>query len=66
MHAVVLEMPSGKVVKETDWYLHDTRRYVWPMGSGRVLLRRLNQLYEVTADLEEKLVLWNLTRSFLS
>ncbi|MBZ5679135.1 MAG: VWA domain-containing protein [Acidobacteriia bacterium] len=57
MHAVVLEMPSGKVVKETDWYLHDTRRYVWPMGSGRVLLRRLNQLYEVTADLEEKLVL---------
>lgn len=57
MHAVVLEVPGGKVVKEADWYLHDARRYVWPLSSGRILLRRLNRLYEVNADLEEKLVL---------
>jgi hypothetical protein len=57
IRAVVLEVPSGKVVKEADWYLHDARRYVWQLSSGRVMLRRLNRLYEVNADLEEKLVL---------
>lgn len=57
MHAMVVEVPGGKVVKEADWYLHDTRRYVWPLGSGRVLLRRLNQLYVVDSTLAEKLVL---------
>jgi VWFA-related protein len=41
-------------LKEADWYLHDLRRYVWPLGNGRVLLRRLNQLYEVNANLEER------------
>jgi VWFA-related protein len=56
IHAVVIEVPSGKVVKETDWYLHDLRRYVWKLGSGRVLVRRLNRLYEINSNLEEKLV----------
>ncbi len=57
MHVAVLEVPSGRVVRQADWYLHDTRRYLWEMGQGRILLRRLNRLYEVNADLEEKLVL---------
>ncbi|MGC2182692.1 MAG: hypothetical protein WA637_05395, partial [Terriglobales bacterium] len=57
MHVAVLEVPSGKVVKQADWYLHDTRRYLWELRQGRILLRRLNRLYEVNADLEEKLVL---------
>lgn len=56
VHALVMEVPSGKVVKEADWYLHDVRRYVWPLGERRILLRRLNKLYEVNANLEEKLV----------
>jgi hypothetical protein len=56
IHAVVMEVPSGRVVKETDWYLHDLRGYVWNMGGGRVLLRRLNKLYEVDSNLTEKLV----------
>jgi VWFA-related protein len=56
VHAMVLEVPSGAVVKETDWYLHDSRRYVWRLGDGRILLRRLNKLYEVDSSLEEKLV----------
>jgi len=33
IHAAVLELPSGNVVKETDWYLHDVRRYLWPLSS---------------------------------
>ena len=57
MHVAVLEVPSGKVVKQADWYLHDARRYLWALGPGRILLRRLNRLYEVNAELEEKLVL---------
>jgi len=56
VHAEVLEVPSGRLLKETDWYLHDSRRYLWPLGSGRVLLRRLNTLYEVDANLNEKIV----------
>jgi VWFA-related protein len=56
IHAVVLEVPSGKVVKEADWYVHDLRRYAWNLGSGRLLLRRLNRLYEVNTNLEEKLI----------
>ena len=57
IHAVVLELPEGQVVKETDWYLHDSLRYLWPLGSGHFLLRRLNRLYEVSSNFEEKLIL---------
>ena len=57
MHVAVLEVPSGRVIKQADWYLHDARRYLWELGPGRILLRRLNRLYEVNGDLEEKLVL---------
>src|SRR5216683_3141917 len=57
IHAAVLEVSTGKVLTETDWYLHDARRYLWPLGSGRVLLRKLNSLYSVGTDLQEKLLL---------
>jgi VWFA-related protein len=56
VHAMVIAVPGGAVVKEADWYLHDSRRYVWRLGDGRVLLRRLNKLYEVNSNLEEKLI----------
>jgi VWFA-related protein len=56
VHAMVIAVPGGSVVKESDWYLHDSRRYVWRLGDGHVLLRRLNKLYEVDSDLEEKLI----------
>lgn len=55
-HAVVFEVSSGKIVKESDWYLHDHKPYLWPLDSGRVLLRRLNNLYAVDASLHEKLL----------
>jgi VWFA-related protein len=57
IHAAILKLPSGQVVKETDWYLHDSLRYLWPLGSGHFLLRRLNRLYEVDSSFEEKLIL---------
>ena len=57
IHAAVLEVSTGKILKGTDWYLHDARRYLWPLGSGRVLLRKLNSLYSVGTDLQEKRLL---------
>ena len=56
MHAAILELPSGKVVHEADWYLHDRRPYLWPLGSGRFLFRSLNDLYVVDSTLHEKLL----------
>jgi hypothetical protein len=57
IHAFILEVPSGKVVKEAEWYLHDRRRYLWPLGDGRFLLRKLNSLYLVDSELHEQLLL---------
>jgi VWFA-related protein len=57
IHAVILELPSGHIVKEADWYLHDHQRYLWPLGSGRMLLRKLNSLYLLDSDFHEKLLL---------
>src|SRR5215472_2400180 len=56
IQAAVLEVPTGKVLHSVEWYLHDGRRYLWPLGSGKFLLRRLNSLYEIDADLTEKLL----------
>jgi VWFA-related protein len=57
IHATILEVPSGKVVNEADWYLHDNRRYLWPLGSGKFLLRKLNSVYQIDSSLNEKLLL---------
>lgn len=57
MHAAVLELSSGKVVHEADWYLHDRRPYLWPLDSGEFLLRRGNELYLIDSNLHEKLLL---------
>jgi|GEM_PF-341543 len=57
MHAAVLELPTGKILTETDWYLHDRRRYLWPMGPGKFLLRRGRDLYTVDSRLHEKLLM---------
>jgi VWFA-related protein len=57
MHAAILEIPSGRVVTETDWFLHDRRRYLWSLSPGKVLLRRWNSLYVVDSNLHETLLL---------
>ena len=42
--AVLVEVPSGKVVGKTTWRTHDNGRYLWSMGQGRFVLRRRNDL----------------------
>ena len=37
--AVLLELPSGKVLARTTWRLHDHAQYLWNLGHGHFLLR---------------------------
>lgn len=56
IHAAILDAHTGRVLRSMDWYLHDGRRYLWPLGAGKFLLRRLKSLYEIDTDLKEKLL----------
>src|SRR5579864_5187954 len=64
VHAAVLDASTGKVLGQADWYLHDSRRYIWPLGSGKILLRRLNSLFVVDGDLRET-QLWTSPKDLL-
>ena len=64
VHAVVLDASTGRVLNQADWYLHDSRRYLWPLGSGRILLRRLNSLFVIDAELRET-PLWTSTKDLV-
>jgi hypothetical protein len=57
VHAAVFEISTHRLVREAEWYLHDSRRYLWSFGEGRVLLRRLNSFYVVDSDLHQRLLL---------
>jgi len=57
IHAVIFDVSSGRVVREADWYMHDHQRYLWSLGSGRLMLRRENSLYQLDSALNEKLLL---------
>jgi hypothetical protein len=52
VRAVVLDIPSGKVEKQTEWELYDFDDYLWGLGNGQFLLRRCTQLDLVGATLD--------------
>jgi len=37
--ALLIELPSGKILDRTQWRMHDYGRYLWSLGEGRFLLR---------------------------
>ena len=37
--AVLIEVPSGRILARTAWRLHDHGQYLWSLGHGRFLLR---------------------------
>jgi hypothetical protein len=37
--AILLELPSAKILARTSWHLHDHARYLWNLGHGHFLLR---------------------------
>ncbi len=51
VHAVVLDIPSGKVEKQTEWELYDFADYLWSLGGGKFLLRRCSELYLTDSSL---------------
>lgn len=46
--ALLLEVPSGKVVARAQWRLHDHAQYLWPVGDGTFLLRLGRELRLLT------------------
>jgi hypothetical protein len=42
--AVLIEVPSGRVLARTGWRLHDHGQYLWSLGHGRFLLRTRDTL----------------------
>ena len=42
--AEIVEVPSGKVLEQTEWHLHDHGRYLWSAGQGMFLLRQGQEL----------------------
>ncbi|WP_263352323.1 hypothetical protein [Acidicapsa acidisoli] len=44
IRAVTLSLPDGKVTAEALWELHDYSRYLWPLKSGKFILRDRNAL----------------------
>jgi WD40 repeat protein len=49
--AAVLELPTGKVVAEDQWLLHDRDRYLWRLADGKILLRIGSHLFEADSKL---------------
>jgi len=45
--ALLVELPSGKVLARTRWHLHDYGQYLWALGNGRFLLRTHSTLMAI-------------------
>lgn len=50
--ADVLEIPSGKVVRQTQWRMHDRAQYLWPLHDGVFMVRQRNSLFLTDQRLE--------------
>lgn len=52
IHAVVLEIETGKVLRKADWRMHDRGRYLWALRDGQFLVRVRNSLFLTDSGLE--------------
>src|ERR1700761_6013139 len=52
IHALVLEIATGKVMQENKWRMHDRQHYLWAIGQGKFLVRQRNALYLTDSRLE--------------
>ena len=57
VHAVVFQLPSGRVLKQANWELYDFMDFLWGIGDGRLLLRRCNRLESIGADLDPQVLI---------
>jgi hypothetical protein len=51
IRADVLDISTGKVLKQAQWTMHDHERYLWPLGHGKFLVRMGNSLYQTGISL---------------
>ena len=49
--AVLIELPSGRVLARAEWLLHDHGQYLWNLGHGQFLFRVRNN-FSILAPLE--------------
>lgn len=52
IRAVVLDLDTGKVVKQIQWREHDRSEYLWPYDDGQFLVRVRDSLFLTDASLE--------------
>ena len=52
IHAVVVEIPTGKEVASADWRMHDHDRYLWSLGNGVFLVRQANSIFRTNESLQ--------------
>src|SRR6185437_12755549 len=52
IHAVVLDIKTGKVLRQADWRMHDRGRYLWALRDGTFLVRERNSLFLTDRTLE--------------
>jgi hypothetical protein len=52
IQAMVLSLPGGAVLASTEWRMHDRRRYLWPLGGGKFLVRQRNSYSLTDASLK--------------
>lgn len=51
IQAMVLGLPGGAVLASSEWRMHDRRRYLWPLGGGKFLVRQKNTYFFTDASL---------------
>ncbi len=52
IRAVVLDLGTGKVVRETKWRMHDRSQYLWPFGAGHFMVRVRDSLFVTDEGLQ--------------
>jgi hypothetical protein len=52
IRAMVLDARTGKVLRQTEWRMHDRTQYLWPLRDGRFMVRVRDTLYLTDESLE--------------
>jgi hypothetical protein len=52
IRAVVLDAPTGKVLRQAEWRMHDRSQYLWPLADGKFLVRVRDSLFLTDESLE--------------
>lgn len=45
IRAVVLDLRTGKTVRQAEWRMHDRQQYLWPFPDGKFLVRVRDSLF---------------------